>query len=109
MTGWGGAVVALPLGLATGIASVFVHAAGAVWLVLAVAAPLALVLALPRGLPRVAYGGAWSTLVLLASRGTGEGDLLVTSSLAGWTMLGAALLMIVVAVVTIAPTGGAPS
>lgn len=94
----------LCLGVATGVAAVAVHQ----WwwgLILAVAASLAVLVALPPALwGRLPYAVGWLAVVGLLSVPRPEGDYLVPGNLVGYTLLSSGLVIIVVALVTL-PTG----
>ncbi|MBC7279047.1 hypothetical protein [Nocardioides sp.] len=87
-------------GLLVGVAAVAVHP----WwwgLLLAVAASSATLLALPRGVARVAYAAAWGIVVALAATPRPAGGYAVAGDLAGYLMIFWAVLMIVVATATV--------
>jgi hypothetical protein len=90
----------LILGLLVGVAAVAVHP----WwwgLLLAVAASSATLLALPRGVSRVAYAAAWAIVVALAATPRPAGGYAVAGDVAGYLMISWAVLMIVVAAATV--------
>lgn len=99
----------LALGVVVGIASVFHHAADWTRLGLAVAVPVMLVVVAPGRALRVGVALGWSSTVLLAVLGTGEGDLLVVADPKGWTLLVSAVLLAVVALATIPVRRGSAS
>lgn len=91
----------LLLGLVVGVAAIAVHP----WwwgLLLAVSASTATLLALPRGASRVAYAAAWAVVVALAAAPRPTGGYAVAGNLEGYLMILWAVLMIVVATVTVA-------
>ncbi|GGU43344.1 hypothetical protein [Nocardioides albus] len=90
----------LLLGLLVGVAAVAIHP----WwwgLLLAVAASSAMLLALPRGVSRVAYAAAWGIVVALAATPRPAGGYAVAGDLAGYLMIFWAVLMIVVSAATV--------
>jgi hypothetical protein len=98
---WLVAVALLGLGAGTGLASVAVHAKSWPWFLLAVAAPLATTIALVSGLPRCAFVAGWFGLLILATLGRPEGDYAITSSAKGYSLLGAGVVLLLIAVATI--------
>ncbi len=89
-----------PLGLVTGLASVWV-AAGWWWgLALAAVATLATLAWVPPGW-RLVYGAAWLVPAAYFSIARPEGDFIVGASPRGWSFLGLGLLVIVVSIVTV--------
>lgn len=102
-------ILALALGAAVGLASVFHHSADWARLAVAVAVPAMLVAVAPGRAERVGTAVGWAAVVLLATFGTGEGDLLVVADAKGWILLVWALLLFVVALATIPVRRGAAS
>lgn len=83
----------LALGLATGVAAVAVHQYA--WgLALAVAATLAVALFLRPGAARLAMAVGLAAVVLRGSLVRPEGDYLVLANASGWTLIGAALALL---------------
>ena len=103
-------LVLLPVGAVTGIASLAVHDKSWAWFLLAVAAPLVTVVALPGGWPRVGFGFGWVGMLMVALLGRPEGDYVVTSTARGYTLLGIglALLMLVIVTVPVNRRAGTP-
>lgn len=92
--------VGLLAGLLVGVAAVAVHP----WwwgLLLAVAASSATLLALPRGVARLAYAAVWGIVVALAATPRPAGGYAVAGDLAGYLMIFWAVLMILVATATV--------
>jgi O-antigen ligase len=89
------------LGAASGLASVVVHDKSWVWLVLALAAPIAMALAFAPGLLRVAFVAGWFTLLALAVFGRPEGDYAIRSSERGYVLLGGGMVLLGLAVATV--------
>lgn len=94
-------LLACLIGAGTGIASIAVHQKAVPWLLLAVAAPLATAIALPRGWARVGFGLGWVAIVLLAVQTRPEGDYVISATASGYVLLGFALVLLVLAVATI--------
>lgn len=97
----GGVVAGLLLGLVVGVAAIAVHP----WwwgLLLAVTASSAMLLALPRGVSRIAYAAAWAIVVALAATPRPTGGYAVAGDVAGYVMILWAVLMVVVATATVA-------
>lgn len=94
------AVCLLVVGAVVGLAAVAVHA---YWwgLLLAVAAGVAGVLALPAGLARVAYVVGWLVPVGLAVVPRPEGDYAIAGDLAGYTLLGVCVVLVILALATL--------
>lgn len=102
-------LLGLLLGVVVGLGSVFHHGADWIRLVLAVAAPVLLVVVAPGRAARAGVALGWATTVLVAVFGTGEGDLLVVADAKGWTLLVSAVLLVVVALATIPVRRGSAS
>ncbi len=88
-------------GAVTGVATVALHELG--WgLLLALAATGAAVAALPSGWwSRLAFVVGWDLVVGWLAFPRPEGDYLISQDLPGYTVLGAALLLIVVGIATL--------
>ena len=97
-------LVLLPVGVVTGVASLAVHDKSWPWFLLAVAGPVAAVVALPSGWPRSGFGLGWVGALMVALLGRPEGDYVVTATARGYTLLGAGLLLLMLVVVTL-PVG----
>jgi len=97
-------LVLLPVGMVTAIASLAVHDKSWPWFLLAVAGPLAAVLALPPGWPRSGFGLGWVGVLMVALLGRPEGDYVVTSTVRGYTLLGTGLVLLMLVIVTL-PVG----
>ena len=97
-------LVLLPVGMVTGIASLAVHDKSWMWFLLAVAAPMAAVVALPPGWPRSGFGLGWVGVLMAGLLGRPEGDYVVTSTARGYTLLGLGLVLLMLVVVTL-PVG----
>jgi hypothetical protein len=95
------AVAMLLCGAVTGLAAVAVH--GRPWgLALGLAATLATTLALPRGWStRFAFVVGWAGLVVYAAQTRPEGDYAIAANGAGFTLLVAAFVLVLVGVVTL--------
>jgi hypothetical protein len=90
------------LGAVVGLAAVWTHARW--WgLALGAAATLVTEVAVPRGLPRVAYAAGWVVSVAYFLLARPEGDFVVASDPLGYSFLGVGLAVLVVAVATIPP------
>ncbi|WP_122816628.1 hypothetical protein [Nocardioides pantholopis] len=99
-------LLALVLGLATALATVAVH--GRWWgLALGLAATVAAAVALPPGRCRVAYAVGWAAMLGYLVVPRGEGDYAVGGNVPGYTLLVAALLLVVAALVTLPRPGEA--
>lgn len=98
---WAYAVSTFVLGAASGLASVAVHDKSWLWFVLALAAPLATTIAVAAGLLRVAFVAGWFGVLMLAVLGRPEGDYAISSNVRGYSLLGAGLLILALAVATI--------
>lgn len=110
------ALALLLVGAATAVAAVALHQKW--WgLALGLAATFATLAALPPGWSgRVAFAVGWTGLVTLVVPQRSEGDYLVPGNLAGYLLIGAALVVLLAALVTLprprrVPPGdlGAPS
>ena len=97
-------LVLLPVGMVTAIASLAVHDKSWAWFLLAVAGPVAAVLALPPGWPRSGFGLGWVGVLMVALLGRPEGDYVVTSTVRGYTLLGTGLVLLMLVIVTL-PVG----
>jgi hypothetical protein len=98
------AVAGLVLGVATGVAVVAVHT----WwwgLGLGLATTAALLAVLPRGWGRLPFGLAWVGVVWMAMTPRPEGDYAIGADAQGYLVIGAGLVLIVVAIVTSAFPG----
>ncbi len=104
MSGPVGGFVALVVGGITGIASLAVHDKSWAWFALAVAAPVAAVVAAPAGWWRVGFGAGWVGVLMVALLGRPEGDYVVTATSRGYALLAVGLLLLGAVVVTI-PVG----
>lgn len=98
---WLGALGAAALGVVSGVATLAVHDRSWAWWLLAVAAPAAVTLALAPGARRTAFVAGWFVVLFVAMLGRPEGDVVVGATPRGYALLGAALLTVCVAVVTI--------
>jgi len=76
-----------PLGAATSLASVAVHAKSWPWLVLAVLTPVVTAYAAHPGLPRNSFVAGWFALLMLAVAGRPEGDYAIIGTVAGYALL----------------------
>lgn len=96
--------VALALGgAATAVAGIAVHAQTWGW-PLAVLAPVAVALALPRGWwSRTPWCVAWAGTVLAASSARPEGDYVIAADLPGYGLLAVALAGLILGLVGLAP------
>ena len=104
MSGPVGGFVSLVVGGITGIASLAVHDKSWAWFALAVAAPVAAVVAAPAGWWRVGFGAGWVGVLMVALLGRPEGDYVVTATSRGYALLAVGLLLLGAVVVTI-PVG----
>jgi len=97
------ALLLLVAGLVTGLAALVVHLRP--WgLPLALVASVAGLLALPPGWwSRPPAAAGWSLAVVLGLSGRPEGDYVLEATVAGYAVLGAALLLVVLAVGTLPP------
>lgn len=95
------AVALLLCGAVTGLATVAVH--GRPWgLALGLAATLATTLALPRGWStRFAFVVGWAGFVVYAAQTRPEGDYVIAADPAGYTLLVAAFVLVLVGVATL--------
>ena len=89
------------LGAASGLASVVVHDKSWPWLLLALAAPLALTIAVPGGLLRLSFVGGWFALLLLAVLGRPEGDYAIRNGTRGYALLMGGMVLLALAIATI--------
>lgn len=98
---WGVPLLLALAGLASGVAAVVLHQ----WwwgLLLGVATGLAATAAVPAGWGRrVPWAAGWLVAVGLATSRRAEGDYLVPGNVAGYTLLVAALVQAVAAIVTL--------
>lgn len=92
---------AFVLGASSGLASVVVHDKSWLWLVLALAAPLAMATVVAAGLLRLAFVAGWFALLALAVFGRPEGDFAIRSSERGYVLLVGGLVLLVLGVATI--------
>ena len=98
----------LLLGAASALATVALH--GHWWgLLLGVAATVAALVALAPGWARVPYAGGWAALVAYVVVPRGEGDFVLARDLAGYAVLGTALLVLVLALATLPRRGRVPA
>lgn len=95
------AVLCLVAGGITGVASVAVHNASWAWLLLAIAAPLAALVALRPGWLRVGFAAGWLLLLAIALQGRPEGDYAVQATVRGYLLLTCGLAVIVTTVTTL--------
>lgn len=95
-------VGSLALGLVTGVAAVLVHGR-LTGLVLGLAATGATAVAMPSGTRRLGFVAGWVGVVAYASVPRPEGDFLVPADLEGYVLLGAAPILVVLALVTLPP------
>ena len=95
------AVGLLLAGAATGVATVALHQLS--WgLPLALAATAAAVVALPPGWwSRLAFVAGWDAMVGWLTLPRSEGDYLISQDVPGYTVLGAALVLLVVGIATL--------
>lgn len=91
----------LLVGALTAVASIATHDRSWPWLVLAVAAPAATLVALPAGLLRAGFGLGFVGVVLIATLGRPEGDYVISANGRGYALLLAALLLLMGSVVTL--------
>lgn len=92
-------VATLLVGAVSGAAGVLVHQAW--WgLALALAAALASIAWLPRGLLRPAFAAGWLASVARASVTAPGGDFLIAADAAGWSFLAGSLVLLVAALAT---------
>lgn len=89
------------LGVGSGLASVGLHDKSWTWFLLAVSAPLATVVALPRGFLRSGFALGWLAVIALALLGRPEGDAAIGASARGYGLFVAALLVMSVAIATL--------
>lgn len=89
----------VPLGLATGFASVWVS--GWWWGLALSAVATCATLAWVRPGWRLVYGGSWLLPAAYFSLARPEGDFIVQASALGWCFLGLGALVIVVSIVTV--------
>jgi hypothetical protein len=103
------AVLLLPAGAATALATVALHE---LWwgLLLGMAATVAALLALGRGWwTRLPFGLGWAALVAWMAPSRTEGDYVIASDAPGYTLLVCAVLVLVFSVATLPrPAGGRP-
>jgi hypothetical protein len=99
------APLTLLAGIAAAVGTVAVYQ-DRVGLVLGALTSLVLVLLAPAGWgTRLPYGAGYAATVALLSASRGEGDYLVTSSAAGYVVLGLALVVLVLAIGTLPRPG----
>ena len=100
----------LPVGAVTGIASLAVHDKSWAWFLLAVAAPVVTVVALPEGWPRVGFGFGWVGMLMVALVGRPDGDDVARRRPAAthWAASGWGLLMLVIVTVPVNRRTGPP-
>lgn len=91
-------------GLVTGVASTGLHDRSWGWFLLAVAAPVATLLALRPGSWRVGFAAGWVPVVALAASGGPGGDYAVAGGGRGYALLGVTLVVVVLALATV-PVG----
>ncbi|WP_110207982.1 hypothetical protein [Nocardioides daejeonensis] len=94
-------LLALVVGLGTGLASTAVHDHNWAWFLLAVAAPAAALAAWPTGWPRIGFTTGWLVLVLVAIQGTAAGSYAISADLRGYLFLASGLGLMVAAIVTL--------
>ena len=95
------AVALLVLGAASGLASVVLHDKSWPWLLLALAAPFAMALAVPGGLLRLSFVAGWFVLLLFAVLGRPEGDYAIRGGSRGYALLMGGMVLLALAVATI--------
>lgn len=92
------------LGAAVALASLATHRSGVPLLVLAAVASLAAAWAL-RGTARpslaASYSFGWLVIFGVAATGRGEGDYVLAADVAGYTLVAAALLLVVIGVTSL--------
>jgi hypothetical protein len=95
------AVALFALGAASGLASIVVHDRSWAWLLLALAAPLALAIAVPGCLLRLSFVAGWFALLMLAVLGRPEGDYAIRSGDRGYVLLVGGMVLVTLAVATV--------
>lgn len=96
------------LGAVVALASLATHRSGALLLLLAVVASLAAALALrATSRPRLAasYSVGWLVLFGVAATGRREGDYVLAADVAGYTLMAAAFLLVVIGVTSLRGRG----
>lgn len=105
---WLLAVGSAVVGLLAGVASVLIHAH--VWgLGLALVTVILTAVALGQGPARLTFAAAWGAVVLRGSLQRPEGDFLVASNPAGWTLIAAAFALFIWGLVGVRGPGGGPT
>lgn len=100
-TGWAGwwgfglGLVALVLGGVSAVPSVALHNAGWGWWLWCLAAPVAVMAALPGGWLRCGFGLGWVAVVMIALIQRPEGDFVIAAQARGLGLMCLALLIIV--------------
>jgi hypothetical protein len=94
-------LVALLLGLLTGVAAIVVHQ-WALGLLLAAVASVTAVRALRAWVPAasLAFAAGWLTPLIVGLKGRGEGDYVVSSALSGHLLIGLGLVILVTGLVS---------
>lgn len=95
----GALLAAAVVGLCSGVAVVVLHQTW-VWLLLALVAAVATMIALGPGAARVGFALAWAVVVLRGTLTRPEGDYLVPANTRGWTLLAASLVLVMAALAT---------
>jgi len=91
-------LASLVLGVAVAVCVVALHEY--VWgLLLGLVTTAAALVALPGGWARLPFGIGWSALVWLASARRPEGDVVITRDASGWTLLGAAVAVLILSMI----------
>lgn len=105
------AVMAALIGAATAIAALAVHRSGPAWLVLAVAASVAVAWGLrSTGTPRLgaAYCVGWLVVLGFALAGRPEGDYVLAGDTAGYVMMATGFVLVVLGITSLGRGGTRP-